>query len=374
MKVLMISTDRNIFDSKSGARQRILGYGSFTRELHIIVFTLKGFNKKKISDKVTIYPTNSKNRWFYVFDALRVSRNIKDVELVTTQDPFETGLVGGLIAKKRGVKLQLQIHTDFLSPYFAKDGILNKVRVVIARFLLPKADCVRVVSERIKASIKNSGLLLRSEPVVLPIFVDVEIIRNIYTGVDLHTKYHQFDNIILMVSRLEKEKNIPLALSSLKQVIRKYPKTGLVIIGEGREREALKLKIKKYKLEDNVVLEGGGVEVVPFYKTADIFLHTSNYEGYGIVFVEASLLGCPIVTTSVGIVDELFKDGGNAYLCDISDENCLAQKIIKLIEDKKLRNKFAIEAENSINNFIKEKTKQQYLEKYKNMWGKCLNR
>jgi glycosyltransferase involved in cell wall biosynthesis len=383
MKVLMISTDRKIFEEKSGVRQRVIEYGGLADELHIIIFSKKslGFSKQKISENIWVYPTNSSNRLGYLFDAIKIGRKIvsgSDNWLVTTQDPFETGIVGWCVVKAKaragGARLQLQIHTDFLSPYFAKGSVLNKVRVIVAKFLLPKADCVRVVSKNIVDSIKVAGIKLKKEPTVLPIFVDMEKIKNIYAGVDLHTKYRQFDTIILMVSRLEEEKNIPLAISVFRKIVDNYPKTGLIILGEGSQREALKSIVKNYNLENNTIFEGGNNEVLSFYKTADIFLHTSNYEGYGMVLVEAAVSDCPIVTTEVGIAGEYFEDAESAHICPVGDELCLVDRLIKIIENKEFRNLFALKAQNAIEEHIKEKNKEQYLARYKQLWEECLKK
>jgi glycosyltransferase involved in cell wall biosynthesis len=378
MKVLMISTDRKIFESKSGVRARIAQYGTLVEELYIIVFSKKslGFSEQKISDNVWVYTTNSLSRWTYIFDAIKIGKKISDIDLVTTQDPFETGLAGWRIVKAKaraaGARLQVQIHTDFLSPYFSKGSLLNKIRVKIARFLLPNADCVRVVSKRIADSIKSAGIKLKTEPEILPVFVDVQAIREAPINVSLNKFRQQFDTIILMVSRLEKEKNIPLALSVFRKVVDKYPKTGLIILGEGSQREELKSIARNYNLEDNVVFEGGNSEVLSFYKTADIFLHTSNYEGYGMVLVEAAVSDCPIVTTDVGIASEYFKDTESANICAVGDEGCLVDRLIKSIENKEFRNLFTLKAQNAIEDRIKEKTIKQYLLRYKQLWEECL--
>jgi len=378
MKVLIISTDRKIFKEGSGVRQRMIEYGGLVKELHIIVFSKKssGILRQQISENTWIYSTNSINRWLYIFNAIKIGKKIVSDNsdwLVTTQDPFETGIVGWCIAKskKRKIKLQLQIHTDFLSLYFVKGSVLNKVRVRIAKFLLPKANCVRVVSNRIKKSILSANIKLKSDPFVLPIFIDIEAVKNVRVDFDLHVKYPQFDKIILMVSRLEKEKNIPLALSVFKQVLEKYPKTGLVIVGDGSRKMSLKEHARNYSLKDNVVFEDGKSNVHYFYKTADMFLHTSNYEGYGMVFVEASVLGCPIVTTDVGIVSEFFEDGKSAFICKVGDKNCLVEKIIELTENKTLKDSFVEKAKNEVHKHIKEKTKKRYLADYKKIWEKC---
>ena len=377
MKILSIGSDRNLFNDKSGVRQRIIEYGSLADELHIIVFSKKslGFKKQKISDNVWLYPTNSFSRWAYVFSAIKIGKKIISGEgwLVSAQDPFETGLAGWRIvrAHAKGVRLQLQIHTDFLSPYFLKGSVLNKIRVIIAKFLLPKADCIRVVSKRIADSIKNAGIKLKTEPQVLSIFVDVSAIREAPVNVSLNKLRQQFDTIILMVSRLEEEKNIPLALSVLKKVVDKHPKTGLVIIGEGSLLSKLRKCAIGLSLQNNVVFEGSNSDIFSFYKSADIFLHTSNYEGYGLVLVEAAASDCPIVTTDVGIASEYFKDAESAHICRVGDVYCLSARLIKTIENKEFRSNFALKAQSAIEEHIKEKTKEEYLCHYKELWSLC---
>src|SRR3989344_1142990 len=236
----------------------MLEYGALVDELHIIVFSrkskvppkarlVKGGESRKFGN-VFLYPTNSRSKWFYIFNARKIARNMFHVSrftfhdwLVTTQDPFETGLAGWLIARKNNIPLQLQIHTDFLNPCFARESLLNHIRVRIARFLLPRARGIRVVSDRIKNSLKAKSYKLKAEPTVLPIFVDTEQLKNAPVKTDLRKKYPQFDFIVLMASRLTKEKNIPLAFAAMKEIVKKHPRVGLVIVGSGLKEKELKL-------------------------------------------------------------------------------------------------------------------------------------
>ena len=380
MKVLMVSTDRKIFESESSVGRRIIEYGSLADELHIVVFSKKpvGLKKQKISDNVWLYPTNSFSRWTYIFSAIKIGKKIisGDGWLVSAQDPFETGLAGWCIVRARAgrARLQLQIHTDFLSPYFSKGSVLNKIRVRIAKFLLPKADCIRVVSKRIADSIKSAGIKLKTEPQVLPIFVDVSAIRKAPVNVSLNKLRQQFDTIVLMVSRLEEEKNIPLALSVLRKVVDKHPKTGLVVIGEGSLLSKLRKRAIDLSLQNNVVFDGNNSDIFSFYKSADIFLHTSNYEGYGLVLVEAAASDCPIVTTDIGIASEYFKDAESAHICKVGDMECLSTRLIKAIENKEFRSNFALKAQNAIEERIKEKTKEEYLRRYQELWNLCFKK
>ena len=164
LKVLSIGSDKNLFVKDSDAQKRMRNYGKLFSELHIIVFTTRKSQipnlKSQISENVFAYPTNSKNKLLYIWDAYRIGKTIIDRwkliignSVITAQDPFESGLVGWALKKKFNLPLQLQIHADIFSPYLYQESLKNKFRVWLAKFLLPKADGIRVVSERIKRSL-----------------------------------------------------------------------------------------------------------------------------------------------------------------------------------------------------------------------------
>ena len=240
MKIISIGSDRNLFNERSEARARIGEYGKLADEMHIIVFNRKpGFEKQNFGN-IYLYPTNSKSKLFYIFDAIKIGSCMikKNGEwLVMAQDPFEAGIAGYRIAKKLKQPLQLQVHTDFLNPYFKKESLLNRIRVSIAKILIPRADSIRVVSERIKHSLNSVFRVPNSKISVLPVFIDVQKIQKSPAKISLRKKYSQFDFIILMVSRLTREKNIGLAIEAMAEITKKYPKTGLVIVGNGPEKE-----------------------------------------------------------------------------------------------------------------------------------------
>jgi len=390
MKVLMISTDKKILEENSAVRQRMVEYGGLVEELHIVVFAKRKFeirnsqsetnNKIQISKNTWVYSTDSKSKWAYIGDAVKIGKQIiSDTNyklqntkyLVTAQDPFETGMVGWRLAKKFNLPLHLQIHTDFLSPYFERESLLNKVRVLMAKFLIKRKQvkCIRVVSERIK----NSLLLVTRCPLrimVLPIFVDVKKIEVAPITVDLHKKYPQFDFIILMASRFSQEKNIPMAIEAMSEVIKKYPKAGLILVGDGPMREALKLQITNYKLQNNIILENWADDLASYYKTANLFLLTSNYEGYGMTVVEAMAAHCAVVMTDVGLAGDILTDEYSGLAVPVDDKEKIVEAILKMIENRALRENMIGSAQKTVDEVVH--SKEKYLEDYKKSWEVCL--
>ncbi|RJQ32449.1 glycosyltransferase [Candidatus Parcubacteria bacterium] len=379
MKILSIGTDRKIFDENSEVRKRVIEYGKLAEELHIVILTQKSKvktqndkSKLSISNNAFIYLTNSRNKLFYIFDAIKIGKKIienwklkiensSDKPLVTCQDPFETGFIGWRIARKFKLPLQLQVHTDFLSPYFWKESFLNKIRVLLGKFLIKRADSIRVVSERIKQSLlQATSYKLQTKVTVLPIFVDTEKIKNTPIKTDLHKKYPQFDFIILMASRFSKEKNIELAIGAFSEVVKIHPKVGLIIVGSGQEKQNYepacrrgRSRIKK-ELQKNIIIENWTDDLASYYKTTDLFLLTSNYEGYGRTLVEAAAVGCKIISSDAGVAPEILE---KENIFAVGDKNGLIQKLIAALSGSIKETKT-----------IPTKTKEEYLKEYKEIW------
>jgi glycosyltransferase involved in cell wall biosynthesis len=107
------------------------------------------------------------------------------------------------------------------------------------------------------------------------------------------------------------------------------------IAGDGEELVKLKLLINE--LNAPVELVGEVPSIQPFLDEADVFLHCSSNEGMPTVLIEAMFSGVPCVATDVGGTIELIKDGVNGFLASFGDEEKLKNSIIKLYNNKDLR-------------------------------------
>jgi len=365
-KVLMISTDRQIFVPGSEVRRRMLDYGGLFIELHIIVLAKKklGLREEKLATNTFVYPTNAFGPLSQILFAYQIGRRVLRAGnqdwIISSQDPFETGLIAWLLKWMFKISWQAQVHTDFLSSYFWQESLVNKIRVLLGKFLLPRADKIRVVSERIKKSLDN--LKLKSEPIVLPIFVpkpSADLICQ--PDQDLSRKYPQFSFIILMASRLTREKNFMVALSAFAEVIRHRPTLGLVIVGRGPEKLKLQRLAKALETDHQIIFEDWNNHLECYYRSADLFMLSSNYEGYGRTLVEAGFGACPVLTTNIGLVGEII-NRQNALICPVGDEDCLAEKIAWAVADKSDLKKLGQRLRADLEERYQDK--KEYLNKY----------
>lgn len=366
MKVLAIGSDRNLF-SESAVWERVRQYATKVSEYNVLIYSRKSHKLQKRSEgNINIYPTNSFTNFTYVFTGYKLAKRIvkDDSEdwVITSQDPFEAGLVGAALKYNRKVKLLVQVHTDFLNLHFAKSP-LNILRIIIAHFVLKRADGIRVVSSVIKDSIVKRYPSLESKISILPIFVDVQKIQDKIPDRDIKKDFQQFSFIIMMASRLTKEKRIDLAIGAMRDVIKDFPTAGLVICGSGSEKKNLQKHANSLGVAKNVVFAGWQNDLISYFKTSELYLLTSEYEGYGMTLIEAGASGCPIVTTSVGVAKtDLFRNGFNASVCFKMNSRCIAEELLSIMHDSQRRELYRRNMKDSLSTLIS--TFEEYSDRY----------
>jgi glycosyltransferase involved in cell wall biosynthesis len=155
---------------------------------------------------------------------------------------------------------------------------------------------------------------------------------------------------ITTVARLSVAKGLEYLLEAIVQVQATHPTTQFRVYGDGVLRQALMDRASELGLDGQAIFVGvftDREELSRIMAQTDIFVMSSILEGQPLAMVEAMAYGCPIVTTAVGGIPELIKDGVNGLLCRPKDPECLAQKTNALIEDPALRTRLGHAARQS---------------------------
>ena len=138
--------------------------------------------------------------------------------------------------------------------------------------------------------------------------------------------------------------------------------------GEGPERSKLQALIQQYGLNETFVLKGHVEDMLPFYRSLDLYLNTSVHEGIPMSILEAMAHGLPIVAPNVGGIGEVLDNGEDGYLIDTRDPGAFAEKCFLLYENKQLRRRMARAARAKIvKSFSVENMAAQYHELYLNV-------
>jgi len=173
---------------------------------------------------------------------------------------------------------------------------------------------------------------------------------------------------ITSVARLCGSKNISFALKIMK-AIKEEGKYSFkyYVIGEGEKRKELEKKIRRFGLEEHVVLRGAQKQhqVRRHLKEADIFLMPSKDEAFPVCLLEAQACGIPVVTTDVGGIDQAIQDGKTGFLVTLNDVEEAKKRIYALFDDFALREKMGRAGRRYIKeNFDIHQLNKQYIQMY----------
>ena len=134
---------------------------------------------------------------------------------------------------------------------------------------------------------------------------------------------------VVTVGRLTPWKGV----DKLIEVIAKIENVGLIVVGEGPERENLKQRAKRIGVSKRIYFAGqcSKEETLALIAAGDVFVLNSTYEGLPHVVLEAMSLGLPVVATAVGGTPEVVKEGYNGRLIPPSDTEYLYNVLLELI-------------------------------------------
>ena len=108
----------------------------------------------------------------------------------------------------------------------------------------------------------------------------------------------------------------------------------MVILGDGEERVMLEKAIKSYNLEHSIFLPGWVDDPMPYLCLSDLLILSSDYEGFGLVIVEALSVGVNVVSTNCKTgPSEILKDGEFGFLCKVGNALSLANSVNIALEN-----------------------------------------
>ncbi|MBP8591224.1 glycosyltransferase family 4 protein [Candidatus Shapirobacteria bacterium] len=179
------------------------------------------------------------------------------------------------------------------------------------------------------------------------------------------TLYRLTKPYLLYVGNLYPHKNIPLLIEAVKRARQKIPSLSLVIVcGRNVFWQRLKQEIKASQSESFVRLTGfvPDEDLKILYQEATAFVFPSLSEGFGLPGLEAASLGCPVVCANTTALPEIY--GSAALYFNPHNPQDMAEKIIMICEDEKLRKNLIEKGYQQVKKYSWEKMAEQTIAGY----------
>lgn len=262
--------------------------------------------------------------FWYLIIFIRIKPDIVHIQ---SKDDF---IAATFAAKLRNSKIVWTDHAD-LKHVFMNHKIWFKNPVGKLVHLASKlADSITVVSKSELSLVTNN--LRKRDPTIKKIHV-------IYNGVtdtrSAYPKPHGSKHFTYcVVSRLVTDKGIGEVIEAFNKLLKKYPTSRMVIVGNGPQSEQFE---KQADGNNQISFLGYQKDPISFMAQSDVFVQPTYHEGFSISLVEASMMAMPIIATAVGGNLEIIEDGQTGLLVKPRDIDSLYTAMVKLQCDDALR-------------------------------------
>ena len=183
---------------------------------------------------------------------------------------------------------------------------------------------------------------------------------------DVSTRYRLSENMILYVGSIKPHKNVA-SLLKVYNVLKKWGAPHqLVICGRWDKKED---KLRELIDEKNVRYLGevSTEDLATLYNMADVLVHLSLYEGFGLTVLEAMSCGCPAVVSNRASLPEVA--GKSAFLVDPENIDQAADTVFNVLMNKQLRQGMIDDGLEHVKKFSWKKAARETIEAYKKALG-----
>lgn len=230
--------------------------------------------------------------------------------------------------------------------------ILKLILKRFISFLYNRSDILVSVSQGLANSLRSNFGIRKS-------------IVTIFNGLEINNtspeRSKPENNIILTVARLDNQKDHFTLLKAFKLIIHEIDNVSLCFVGDGPLMKELKHFVKENDIERNVEFLGWQNNIRKFFLNSDIFILSSNREGFPYALIEAMSFGLPVVCTDTPYGPrEILDDGKYGFLVPMKDHIKMKEAMKNLLENRKTYLKFSHLAIERSSHFTSERMINDY--------------
>ncbi|MBL3646750.1 N-acetyl-alpha-D-glucosaminyl L-malate synthase BshA [Bacillus vallismortis] len=234
----------------------------------------------------------------------------------------------------------------------------------LIRFAIEASDRVTAVSSALAAETYD---LIKPEKKIETIynFIDERVYLKKNNGA-IKEKHGILpdEKVVIHVSNFRKVKRVQDVIRVFRNIAGKT-KAKLLLVGDGPEKSTACELVRKYGLENQVLMLGNQDRVEELYSISDLKLLLSEKESFGLVLLEAMACGVPCIGTNTGGIPEVIKNSVSGFLVDVGDVAAATACAMRILEDEQLSKGFTKAAMEMLKNeFSSQKIVSQYEQIY----------
>ena len=255
-------------------------------------------------------------------------------------------------------------YTDHISRMSGARQSSGGLKTALKRLFFRRYDKVFCVSEFVLNDLRRQQI--RPELTLSRYFINTDrFCPNQALRAKLRRQLQVEDRFVLLtVAHLIKAKGIDVLIRALAEL---PDNVVLWIVGDGDESAALHQLCSELHLTSRIYFHGLQKNVEPFMQAADCFVCPSLWsEAAGLVNLEASATGLPVIGSRIGGLPEYVEDGRTGFLFSPGDHHELARCVRCLVEDSALYQKMRLEARaRAVERFSADAGVRKYLDSYR---------
>lgn len=174
---------------------------------------------------------------------------------------------------------------------------------------------------------------------------------------------------IISVGRLDWQKGYDKLIQAWSKIAERHKDWQVSVYGDGPLRNSLESQVREAGLQDSFHFHPATADIYTEYQKSDFYVMTSDYEGFGLVLVEAMACGLPCISFDCPVgPSEIISEGKDGFLVPLGDTDLLAERMEWLISHPDERMKMGEAAREDAQRFEKEKIMKQWMllfEQYK---------
>ena len=195
---------------------------------------------------------------------------------------------------------------------------------------------------------------------VIPNFVDLDRFKRTTKEHYRKAVVQDGEKIITHVSNFRKVKRVADVAEVFAKVLASGIKAKLLFVGDGPERPIVEQLCRELGTWEHVRFLGKQDNVEDILSLSDIFMMPSASETFGLAALEAMSCGVPVISSDVGGLPELNRDGETGYVCKLGDVDAMADRAMAILSNDNLLDRMRLSACKQAEQFEQDVVVAQY--------------